>query len=88
MNRKNEMTKIWMIMMGVVQHVKLKKAMHEVEDQYQKKIHALIVLVEENHQMIIKKDVFLNVEMEGNLELSHSFQKKNLLESNNVMMEI
>ena len=32
MSLKSEMMKIWMIMMGVVHLVLLKKALHEVED--------------------------------------------------------
>ena len=50
-------------MMGVAQNVKLKKALYEVEDLYQEKIHAVNVSVKDNLQMITKKTALSNVEM-------------------------
>ena len=64
MTQKNEKTEMMILMMAVVPLELLKKAMLALEDLSLELIHVIFEQMKENHPMMIKTLVLLNVEME------------------------
>ena len=64
MNQSNEKVVMKILVMVAVKHALLKKDMFVLEDLFQELTHAPIVLIFENHPMMIKTLALLNEEME------------------------